>query len=84
MDTKEIIVGVKEVCRTFRVEDVSVISITAGVTLIGKLCTGLIPIIALVVAFYQLRIQRARLETERLKLKEAECHDKEISREDKT
>lgn len=74
MNIKGVIIGAKEIYRTFRVEDISIISITTMVTIIGKLCRGLIPIIALVVAIYQLRLQRARLKAERLKLEEAECH----------
>jgi len=81
MNIKGIIVGTKEIYRTFRVEDISIISVTTMVTVIGKLCTGLIPIIALIVAIYQLRLQRARLKAERFKLEEAECHSKEISQE---
>ncbi|MCP3944520.1 MAG: hypothetical protein GY710_24000 [Desulfobacteraceae bacterium] len=69
---------IKEICKTFKVEDFSMISITATVTLIGKLCAGLIPFLALAVVVYQLKIQKARLETERLKLKEAERNDKKL------
>lgn len=62
--------------KTFKIEDANILFITATVTAIGKLCTGLISIIALVVVIYQLKIQVTRLKRERLKLKETECHDK--------
>ncbi|MCP3940931.1 MAG: hypothetical protein GY710_05550 [Desulfobacteraceae bacterium] len=72
MDIKGIVIAVKDIFRTFRVEDFSMISITATVALIGEFCTGLIPFLALAVMIYQLKIQRARLEVERLKLKSEE------------
>ncbi|MCP3942942.1 MAG: hypothetical protein GY710_15850 [Desulfobacteraceae bacterium] len=68
MTIREIIIAIKEICRTFTIEDFGMISITATVSLIGNFCTGLIPFLALAVMIYQLKIQKARLKTERLKL----------------
>jgi len=53
--------------KTFKMEDVNVVGITCIVTAIGKICSGVLPIVALVVAVYQLRIQAVRLRTERLR-----------------
>lgn len=67
--------------RTFKLEDFNVLSLTAAVTIIGKLCTGIIPIVAMVVAVYQIKLVKVRVRTEELKLKEAECIDREIEKE---
>jgi hypothetical protein len=64
---------IASLARTFRLDDASVLAVTAVATAVGQICAGIIPIIALGVAVYQIRIQKIRLKTERLKFQEAEC-----------
>jgi hypothetical protein len=63
--------------RTFKLDDANVLTVTAVATVIGQICSGVIPVLALVVAVYQIRIQRIRLRSEELKLKEAGRRDDE-------
>ena len=63
--------------KTFKLEDANVVFVTGFVTAIGKICSGFIPIIALVIAMYQLKIQSVRLKTERLKQVQARDEVKE-------
>jgi len=57
--------------KTFKMEDVNVTCITGIVTVIGSICSGILPIVALFVAIYQLRIQSVRLKTELLRQAQA-------------
>lgn len=66
--------------RTFRLDDASVLTITAVATAVGQICAGIIPIIALGVAVYQIRIQKIRLKTEQLKFQDAECDHQDKDR----
>ena len=75
---KELLLWIKDLVNTIRLGDVGMVSITVGITILGKICTGLIPIIAIVAGFYQLQIFRTRLKTERVKYDDA-CHPKEDS-----
>jgi len=61
--------------KTFKTEDFSFLSITAFVTYIGKVCAGVVPVFALAVVIYQLRIQRTRLKINQRTLedKEKDC-----------
>jgi hypothetical protein len=54
--------------RTFKIEDAQVLGITAAVTFIGKMCAGIIPVFALAVVVYQLKIQITRLKVKRIAL----------------
>ena len=74
---KDIIIGCKaflvSLVRTFRPEDLNVLTWTAAVTAVAKICTGIVvPFIALAVAVYQFRIQRLRHKRELLELKKLE------------
>jgi len=73
---KELLFWGKGFVNTIRVGDVGMISITIGITIIGKICTGLIPIIAVVAGIYQLRIFYTRLKIERVKY-DAACNPKD-------
>lgn len=64
--------------KTFKIEDASVVCITGIVTAIGQICSGVLPIVALGVAVYQLRIQAVRLRTERLRQVQACDEIKEL------
>ena len=75
-NVKELSNWAKEFYNTIRIGDVGMVSITVGITIVGKICTGLIPIIAIVAGFYQLMIFRTRLKTERVKY-DAACNSKE-------
>jgi hypothetical protein len=66
----------KDLVNTIRMGDVGMMSITTGITILGTICTGLIPIIAIVAGVYQLMIFRTRLKTERVKY-DATCNPKE-------
>jgi hypothetical protein len=68
---------IASIARTFRLDDASVLAVTAVATAVGQICAGIIPIIALAVAVYQIRIQKIRLKTEQYKLKDAECDCRE-------
>jgi len=61
----------KDLVNTIRIGDVGMVSITTGITILGSICTGLIPIIAIVAGIYQLRIFRTRLKTARVKYDKA-------------
>jgi len=50
---------------TFRADDGYVVVVTLLITIMGRLCSGFIPIIALAVGVYQLRIQISRFKRER-------------------
>ena len=66
----------RDLVNTIRVGDVGMVSVTVCITVLGKICTGLIPVIAIIAGLYQLQIFRTRLKTERVKYDDA-CHQKE-------
>jgi hypothetical protein len=71
-----LLLWLKDLVNTIRVGDVGMVSITVGITIMGKICTGLIPIVAIFAGVYQLRIFRTRLKIERAKY-DAACNPKE-------
>ena len=73
---KELLLWGKDLVNTIRIGDVGMVSITVGITILGKICTGLIPIVAIVAGIYQLMIFRTRLKTERVKYDKA-CNPQE-------
>lgn len=66
----------RDLVNTIRIGDVGMVSVTVCITILGKICTGLIPIIAVVAGLYQLQIFRTRLKTERVEYDHA-CHPKD-------